>query len=176
MTSKNLFKLFGISKPIYNIDKNTLKYNYINLLKLTHPDYWSYSSTNMKNKSHNMTAFINNAYSVLNHDVNRGKYLLYLNDYNYNTASFRYVFSTNKDINDFFERHLYLEDEIELYTNNNMKCDLKKLHKELQIQYQLHYNEAIKYFEKKEYVMVSYHLHMLKNLSSKLSKCNQNNN
>lgn len=174
MVPKNLFKLFGINTPVYNLNKNILKNNYISLLKLTHPDYWTYSSKNIINTSHNLSTYINKAYSILNHDVNRGKYLLYLNDYNYNEATFRYIYTTNKEINDFFEKHLYLDDEIELYCINNMKNELKKLQYELQVQYKLHFNEATKYFERKEFIMVSYHLHMLKNLSIRLNKITNN--
>jgi len=80
------------------------------------------------------------------------------------------MYITNKEINQFFEKYLFLDDEIELYTKYNMKYDLKKIQHELKNQYKIHYNEIQTLFEKQQYTLASYHIHLLHNLQNKIQK------
>ena len=170
MNSNHLFKIFCLGKPTYNINKSLLKNNYIQLLKYSHPDFWSYCNIEKQKNNHDITCYINDSFLVLNNDITRGKYLLELNNYNFNNISFRYLYTTNKQINDFFEKHLFLDEEIELYIKHNMKIELKKCYQELLFQYKLHYNEIQMLFDEKQYIMASYHLHLLHNLENRIKK------
>jgi hypothetical protein len=170
MNSNHLFKLFCLGKPLFNINKDLLKNNYIQLLKYSHPDFWSYSDFKKQKINHDITCHINDSFTLLNNDISRGKYLLKLNNYNFDNVSFRYIYTTNKEINDFFEKHLFLDDEIEIYTKYNMKYELKKIYQELQVQYKVHYNEIQMQFDENQYTMASYHLHLLHNIKNRINK------
>ena len=78
MNSNHLFKLFCLNNPTYTINKNLLKNNYIQLLKYSHPDFWTYSNPLKQKYNHDITCYLNKSYTLLNNDISRGKYFFTL--------------------------------------------------------------------------------------------------
>lgn len=71
----NYFEVFGLP-TILNIDLVTLEKKFHELSRQYHPDYFTKSSVEEKDKALRMTALLNDAYRTLRHPVRRVEYLL----------------------------------------------------------------------------------------------------
>lgn len=72
------FTLFNLPKS-YALASESLKAKYIALIKLYHPDHFGLKMEVEKNWAQNMSAYVNDAFKVLNCPIERACYLLKLN-------------------------------------------------------------------------------------------------
>ncbi len=125
----NLYKIFKLGQPRYLIDKNELKSNYIKLLKIIHPNKWVFSSEKKYKLSEEITSELNEGYKVLNNDIIRGQYILLLKSGNKNilNENLKYIYTTDREVNNILKELHFIDESVKLYTQNNNIFELKKI-------------------------------------------------
>ena len=65
-------------EPKYDIDPSELNQVFKQVQKFIHPDKFELATEQMKDSAHELSAYVNNAYFTLGHDLERAEYLLKL--------------------------------------------------------------------------------------------------
>jgi len=150
----NFFTLLRIPHK-YLINKDNLKKQYINAIKISHPNNWVYNTQTLKQFHYQQSIHLNEAYTVLKNDILRGIYMLEIN----NIKITKPLMSDNKDfyfkLYPILQELEYLDEEIRISLQHNLKDNLKRLYSSLlsqetyvkeQIDY-YHFNRSFEYMK-----------------------------
>lgn len=130
----NNFELFSLNVD-YDLDKIILKQKFNDVQKLFHPDKHSQSAE--LEKINEASSYLNNAYKLLNSDMERAIYLLEL--------LFNYKINDNENIED----DDFLQEIIKINEQIDSSEDIKSLTKQYEKEYQNHIDELKLYFKEK---------------------------
>lgn len=130
----NNFELFHLNVD-YDLDKIILKQKFNDVQKLFHPDKHSQSAK--LEKINEASSYLNNAYKLLNSDMERAIYLLEL--------LFNYKMNDDENIQD----EDFLQEIIKINEQIDNSEDIKLLTKHYEKTYQNHIDELKLYFKEK---------------------------